>query len=82
MLGISTELVGSGRGLSVPRRTVNTAIAVEDGEGRDKRKGQKGSRTRGKAARVVAVRVLVQDYPAQRDAAARAVVARAKGPYD
>ena len=41
------ELVGSGRGSSVPQRTVNTAVAVEDWEGREKRKGQKGSQARG-----------------------------------
>ena len=52
--GISTVLVGSGRGFSVPQRTVNTAVAVEDREEREKRKGEKGSRARGKAARVVA----------------------------
>ena len=43
MLGISTELVGSGRGLSVLPRTVKTTVAVEDGEGKENRKGQKGS---------------------------------------
>ena len=67
MLGISTELLGSGRGLSVPQRTVNTAVAVEDRGGKEKRKGQKGSRARGKAARVVALSPAKLTEPLERE---------------
>ena len=48
MLGISTELVGSGRGLSVLQRTVNTAVAVEDSEGREKGKVKMGPELEGR----------------------------------
>ena len=75
MLGISTELVGGGRGLSVPLRTVNTAVAVGDGEGREKRKGQKGSRALGKAAKVAASSPAKLTEPLEWDCPARSELA-------
>ena len=69
------ELVGGGRGLSIPPRTVNTAVAVEDGEGREKSKVQEGSRARGKAARVVASSSAKLIQPLERDCPARSELA-------